>query len=166
MTKRVLEYTLEVICHGNRSECAKRLGMNYVQFKKKYNHVMAGNESFTIPEALLKMYSDENLDFNAALRFCRENSEKAQKDSIEAACAELAQIAKSILDYGRLKAQDTAVILSAAGTLLKAIENCFCGHSCDKSRYADQMDGCPVSRLVDYISWLQEEMSDDRSTDS
>lgn len=166
MTRRVMIYTLEVICHGNRSECARRLDMSYVQFKKMYNHVMDGKESFTMPEALMKLYEEEGLDFNAALKFGRENSAKSAKGTIETTCSELAKIAKSILEYGRLKAQDTAVILSAAGTLLKAIENCYCGHSCDKSRYADQIDTCPVSRLIDYIAWLQEELSEDQMAEN
>ena len=165
MTRRVMIYTLEVICHGNRSECARRLDMNYVQFKKMYNHVMEGKESFTMPEALMKLYAGEDLDFNAALRYGKEEKEKAAKGKIETTCSELTRIAKSILEYGRLKAQDTAVILSAAGTLLKAIENCYCGHSCDRSRYADQIDNCPISRLIDYIEWLQEELSEDQMSE-
>ena len=42
LTRYMLEYTLEVICHGNRSECARRMGMEYLEFKKLRNRIMAG----------------------------------------------------------------------------------------------------------------------------
>lgn len=29
LMRYLLEYTLETVCHGNRSECARRMGMEY-----------------------------------------------------------------------------------------------------------------------------------------
>lgn len=160
MTIRVLVYTLEVICHGNRSECARRLDMDYVQFKKMYNHVMAGKESFTMPESLMQMYEKEGLDFNLALKHGKEGEDGAEGVSADMRCSELVGVAKSILEYGSRKAKNTAAILSAANSLLNAIEKGHCGHACDKGRYAENMDSCPISRLIDFISWMQEEMSE------
>lgn len=41
---------------------------------------------------------------------------------MDASCSEMTQLARSILEYGRMKAQDTAMVLGAAGTLLDAMK--------------------------------------------
>lgn len=130
-----------------------------------YNHIMAGKDSFTMPEALMKMYDESDLDYNLALRSGKQIIDKSPKETMDASCSEMTQLARSILEYGRMKAQDTAMVLGAAGTLLDAIENCYCCHICGSGKYIEKMD-CPVNRLIDYIQWLEEEMMDNQLSET
>lgn len=60
----LVNYTISDICHGNHSECARRLCMNYPDLNKHINRIKAGETSGRLMEALLKMYWREELSLD------------------------------------------------------------------------------------------------------
>ena len=55
LMRYLLEYTLETVCHGNRSECARRMGMEYTELRKIRKRMSEGSVSNRATEALLEM---------------------------------------------------------------------------------------------------------------
>lgn len=64
----LVNYTISDICHGNHSECARRLCMNYPDLNKHINRIKAGGTSGRLMEALLEMYWREELSLDAPLK--------------------------------------------------------------------------------------------------
>ena len=117
----MLEYTLEVICHGNRSECARRMGMEYLEFKKLRNRIMAGGTSSRLPEAILEMYWRENLSLDDMLKSYTETFFGSNIEDAEGMCQELSKLGNDLLQCSRQISQDNAVILNAGKTFFSTI---------------------------------------------
>lgn len=45
VTAHLLEYAVNVVCNGNRSECARKLGVMRPDFNKLYRRCMNGGNS-------------------------------------------------------------------------------------------------------------------------
>ena len=155
LTRYMLEYTLEVICHGNRSECARRMGMEYLEFKKLRNRIMAGGTSSRLPEAILEMYWRENISLDDMLRSYTETYFGADIEAAEGMCAEFVKIGNELLEGRRQTAQDRAVILNAARVFFSTIVQYYCNHACHKLEYMKRETACPINRFLEYMKWLQ-----------
>lgn len=160
LTRYMLEYTLEVICHGNRSECARRMGMEYLEFKKLRNRIMAGGTSSRLPEAILEMYWRENLSLDDMLRSYTETYFGADVEEAEDMCLELSKFGNDLLESGRQMAQDNAVILNAAKAFFLTIVQYYCNHVCPKLKYAEEDESCPVNRFLEYVKWLKKQIEE------
>ena len=154
----MLEYTLEVICHGNRSECARRMGMEYLEFKKLRNRIMAGGTSSRLPEAILEMYWRENLSLDDMLKSYTETFFGSNIEDAEGMCQELSKLGNDLLQCSRQISQDNAVILNAGKTFFSTIVQYYCNHVCHKLRYAQEGASCPINRFLEYMKWLQDEI--------
>ena len=67
LMRYLLEYTLETVCHGNRSECARRMGMEYTELRKIRKRMSEGSVSNRATEALLEMYWREGLSLDEGI---------------------------------------------------------------------------------------------------
>ena len=52
VTAHLLEYAVNVVCNGNRSECARKLGVMRPDFNKLYRRCMNGGNSVTAIEGI------------------------------------------------------------------------------------------------------------------
>lgn len=160
LTRYMLEYTLEVICHGNRSECARRMGMEYLEFKKLRNRIMAGGTSSRLPEAILEMYWRENLSLDDMLKSYTDTYFGANIEEAESVCQELSKLGSELMECDRQTAQDNAVILNAGKAFFSTIIQYYCNHVCHKLRYSQEGKSCPINRFLEYMKWLQDEIAE------
>ena len=156
LMRYLLEYTLETICHGNRSECARRMGMEYAEFKKLRNRINEGGSSNRMTEALLEMYWREHLSLDEALKAYTNSYFGADMELAESACDEILQAIHSAVEEQRRMALTETNLLNAAGRFLEELERSFCHNLCQRGRYLEC--ACPTRRFLEYLQWLRGEM--------
>lgn len=79
----------------------------------------------------MKLYDGADLDFNAALKYGKGETEKSAKGKIETTCSELTRIAKSILEYMQKISPVKYFVLSALQAIF--IDPCAVRHKYDNS---------------------------------
>ena len=98
----LLEYTLENVCRGNRSECARRMGMEYAELRRVRKRMSKGSVSSRATEALLEMYWREGLSVDEVLRQYTRSQFGADLEAVEQVCSELVkELRESLQDQGR-----------------------------------------------------------------
>lgn len=114
LLRYLLEYTIEVVCDGNRSACARRLGMEYSELRKIRKRMSEGSGSNRAMEALLEMYWREGLSLDEALRQYSTTELGADLEARERACNELIGTMFETLQAESDNTQRAAYMLKAA----------------------------------------------------
>lgn len=153
----LLEYTLDVVCKGNRSECARRLGLEYTELKRIRKRMSEGAGSIRVTEAVLQMYWREGISIDNALTaytqsYMGDDIEKADK-----LCCELTDSLRGIMKDQQRTKQELTMLIKAASEFLDQLQRSYCDGYCMRQRY----DGipCPVTRFSEYLNMLIEELS-------
>ena len=97
LLRYLLEYTIEVVCDGNRSACARRMGMEYSELRKIRKRMSEGSGSNRAMEALLEMYWREGLSLDEALRQYSMTELGSDIEARERACNELIRTMRETL---------------------------------------------------------------------
>lgn len=156
LAQYMIEYTLEFVFNGNRSECARRMAMSFTEFKKLRSRVLNGGTSGRLQEAVLELFWRENLSLDDMLKSYTESCLGADIEEAEAMCEELTRIGQEMIESNRSTAQYNALLLQAAKSFFGAVVNYVCNHVCQKTGYEE--GECPVARYLDYLKWLWDEL--------
>lgn len=156
LIRYMLEYTIEYVCNGNRSECARRLGLEYDELRRYYKRFREGGTSTRVTEALLEMYWREHLSVDEVLQAYTQSDHGADMEEAERVCIEVTRSIREILDSERQKFHDSAQLLRSASSFFAELENSFCKRRCRRCKYVK--GECPASRFSDYLRMLQNEM--------
>lgn len=146
-----LEYTIEHACHGNRSECARRLGLEYPDFRRYRKRILSGCGSYRVNEALMNMYCREGLSVDEVIISYKEAV--LQKESVEEnICRQKAISMYAAINESMIKAQKTDQLISSARSFCEELERSFCKGDC---RYRwNYSDDCPPRKFFAYLEWL------------
>ncbi len=158
LIRYLLEHTIEHICHGNRSECARRLGLEYDELRRYHKRIIAGGTSTRVTEALLEMYWRENLSIDEVLRAYTDSRLGSDVEDAERVCDELTRSIREMLDTERQSTQDNAQLLRAASAFFAELEQSFCKKRCRRCDYAEIP--CPAIQFSDYLQMLRSEMNE------
>ena len=153
----LVNYTISDICHGNHSECARRLCMNYPDLNKHINRIKAGGTSGRLMEALLEMYWREELSLDTPLKQYSETRFGSDMEAAQDVCSELFS---DIHDRALIlpqNTQDTSHILKTAKSLNELIHRDFCSKYCDKKKFTNEE--CPLRKYREFILSLEQEMT-------
>ncbi len=156
LIRYLLEYTINNICHGKRSECARRLGLEYDELRRYYNRILNGGTSNRITEALLEMYWREQLSIDEALVSYSSSEFGSELERAKRICDELTQSVRNVLDTERQEAQANSQLLRAAYSFFTELEVTFCKKRCDRGHYTGK--ACPLSQFSEYLQMLQNEL--------
>lgn len=156
LAEYLVEYTLEVIFKGHRSECARRLGMDFPVFKKLRSRLLCGAHSGLLQDAILELYWREGLSLDDMLKSYTETRMGEDIEAAESMCRDLMESGAEILESRRSEAQDDALLLKAAQSFFDAIVSYVCNHICQKTSYAE--NECPIAKYLDYMRWLEDEL--------
>lgn len=156
LMRYLLEYTLETVCHGNWSECARRMGMEYAELRKFRKRMSEGSGSSRVTEALLEMYWREGLSVDAAFAQYTKTRFGTDIENAERMCDKIVKTARENLRMEKYNAQKTADLLKAVYEFVEQTQRCFCESICQRERYQDSP--CPVKQLVEFINWLEKEL--------
>ncbi len=152
----LVNYTISEICHGNHSECARRLGMDYTGLHKHINRLKACGTSGGLMEALLEMYWRDKLSLDAVLKAYSETRFGSDMEAADEMCSELFSSIQDIVRMQPRNTQDVTHILNMADNLAGLIHKDFCQKYCDQKKY-DTSD-CPLKKYSDFIAFLKREM--------
>lgn len=156
LIRYLLEYTIEHVCNGNRSECARRMGLEYDELRRYHKRFLEGGTSTRVTEALLEMYWREHLSVDIVLQAYTQSNQGADMEEAERVCDELTRSIRELLDSERQKSHETAQLLRSAASFFSELENSFCKRRCRRCRYGE--GECPASRFSDYLKMLQAEL--------
>ena len=156
LMRYLLEYTIETVCHGNRSECARRMGLEYPELRKFRKRMSEGGGSPRITEALLEMYWRENLSIDEALTAYTISELGLDIEQAENACKELVASVRAAIAENRRTFQETAQLLQAAHNFLDELERTFCNSACQRGKY--QGAACPAECFLRYLHWVKGEL--------
>ncbi|MDO5323462.1 MAG: hypothetical protein Q4G06_05535 [Clostridia bacterium] len=152
----LLEYTIEIVCKGNRSECARRMGLEYPELRKFRKRMSEGGGSARITEALLEMYWRENLSVDKALAAYTNSRAGQDIEDLENECNELVLAVRTAISENQRIAHGETQLLRAAYNFLEELERSFCNSTCLKTKY--QETPCPVNRFIEYLKWAKDEL--------
>lgn len=153
LIRYLLEYTIEEVFRGNKSECARHLDMSYDELKRIRKRISDGKNSMRLTESLLNLYWREGLSIDEALRSYTVSCCGSDFEATEKACADLAKTVRNVIESNRLTSQEEEYIFRAARNFFSEIEHYICGHVCRKGKYLDAE--CPVKRFQEYMQWLK-----------
>lgn len=152
----LLEYTIEHVCNGNRSDCARRMGLDYAELRRFRKRISEGGSSNRVTEALLEMYWRENLSVDDALKAYTDTRFGSDMEAAESVCDELVHSVRALIDADRQESQDVAQLLRAAAHFFDELERVFCNKKCQRCIYKDAP--CPTKRFHDYLQWMRNEL--------
>lgn len=155
MMRYLLEYTIENICHVNRSECARRMGLDYAELRRFRKRISDGGSSNCVTEALLEMYWRENLSVDEALKAYSESRFGSDMEAAEGVCDEIVHSVRELIEIERQESQDMAQMLRAAASFFDELERVFYNKKCQRCLYNEEP--CPTRRFHEYLIWVQAE---------
>lgn len=161
VTAHLLEYAVNVVCNGNRSECARKLGVMRPDFNKLYRRCMNGGNSVTAIEGLLVMFCRDGCSIDEAMRYYveKEGLPSLEQPSGKAlACESLTRDVCKSLSKQSQEAGKKARVLRSAGLFMEQLEYLFCSDACrQKTACAED---CPCRRFAAFVEWMTERMKE------
>ena len=158
LLRYLLEYTIEVVCDGNRSACARRMGMEYSELRKIRKRMSEGSGSNRAMEALLEMYWREGLSLDEALRQYSMTELGSDIEARERACNELIRTMRETLQAESDDTQRAAYMLRAAYEFMEKFRHGFCDDQCQRAKYT--VVKCPARQLAEFLEWFHKEITE------
>ncbi|MBP3647536.1 MAG: hypothetical protein J6K55_14055 [Clostridia bacterium] len=156
LIRYMLEYTIEKICSGNRSDCARRMGLSYQELVHFRKRMQEGSYSPRITASLLEMYWRESISVDEVLHAYTESNLGTDFETAENICSEMLKDMHAVCADRKRLSQNEAVILRAAESFLREVEKVFCDNNCIRRRYQDIP--CPISQFTSLLQWLTQEL--------
>lgn len=157
----LLEYTIEHVCCGNRSECARRLGLEYDELRRYHKRIHDGGTSTRITESLLEMYWRERLSIDEVLQSYTDSRFGSDLEEAERVCDELIRSIRELLDAEKQEKQEHVQLLRAASSFFSELEHSFCKRRCRRCDYEER--ACPASQFSSYLQMLQGELKSEQN---
>ncbi len=152
----LLEYTLNVVCGGNKSECARKLDIRRQDLNRMQKRFADGANSARIIESILILFWKEGRSLDQALREYVSDPPGRSEDQFP--LEEIQELHQEMnLEWQRAGAQMRLV--KCAETFMIQLEHSFCSAECRQMR--DCQTECPCRKFAEFVSWIRMEF--DRS---
>lgn len=155
VTAYLFDYTLNVLCGGNRSECARRLEIRRPDFNRMQQRIEEGGVSVRAIEAILLLFWREHLSLDQVLKGYLQKiypdggaADDPQEVSVRLLRDEM------ILEWKT--ASSRMNLFKAAETFMTQLERTFCSDDCRALRGCK--DECPCKKFADLVDWLRTEL--------
>lgn len=154
----LFERTLEMVCGGNKSDYARRLGIENAELYRLLKRFKNGSSSVRATEVLLEMYLRENRSIDTMLMgYSRTHmGMTAVADHI---CDDIIRAIHTVLEQERHMTGEMLRIIDEAESFMTQLERTFCGATCWTKHSAAQ---CPCLRFAEYLAWLKKEMMENK----
>lgn len=156
LIRYLLEYTIEHICKGNKSECARRLGLEYTELRRFRKRLSEGSGSNRIAELLLDMYWREELSIDEALKEYGATGKGVDIEKADRACREIVESVHKDMESNLREGQKVCRLLNAAHAFALQMERSFCQGTCRRREYEGRE--CPLQMYVAFWVKLQQEI--------
>lgn len=155
----LFEHTLEMVCGGNKSDYARRLGIENADLYRLLKRFKNGSSSVRATEVLLEMYLRENRSIDATL----EGYSRAHMGMTAAAdhiCDDIIRAIHTVLEQERHVTDEMLRTICDAESFMVQLERTFCGEACNKKHTPAAR--CPCLRFAEYLTWLKKEMVENK----
>ncbi len=160
----LFEYTLNVICAGNKSECARKLGMRRPDFNRTEQRFQEGASSIRTTEAVLYLFWKEKRSLDEALKGYLFEHPECGDDAAEAICNDMSRVLREKLADERRASDTISSFLKSAEMFMTQITRIFCTRSCKERRNCETQ--CPCKQFADLVDWLRAEIEQDMKPSS
>lgn len=141
----LLEYTINTIYGGNKSQCARDLGMSYNYFSKICRRTSDGSFSVRIVEDLLMLFLREGISIDDCLRQYTESQHGKQFEEDDAPCVKMLERIKGDISRTQSEAQDITDLMRVATRMSDQLRKIFCADIPDCQH---QCKGkCPIAEF-------------------
>lgn len=156
-----VNYTINEICHGNHSDCARRLHIDYAVLRRQIKQINNGGTSGRLIEALLEMYWRENMSLDKALKLYESSNMGEDMEDAEDSCKSMfSDIQRKVQTQADMN-EDLSRILKAACVLSETVRQCHCQKYCDPRNY--QNEECSMRHLERFVERIEVEMGQAQS---
>jgi hypothetical protein len=153
----LFEHTLEIVCGGNKSDYARRLGIENAELYRLLKRFKNGSSSVRATEVLLEMYLRENRSIDTLLLGYNQTP-MGMTAVADHSCIEVILAIHAALEQERHETDEIQRIIREAELFMSQLERTFCNETCSE-KYASAAR-CPCIRFAEYIAWLKTEMFD------
>ena len=150
------EYTTFEVCHGNHSECARRLGMKYNDLRKIWKRIESGGTSGVLMQAILEMYWREDLSLDCVLKKYTETRLGQNYELEFSACDEIFDSINEVIAERPSDKQSILIILKCVDSLGESIRQNFCEKYCNRTGFPNET--CPLRQYASFVQALKREM--------
>ena len=157
MVRFLLEYTIETICKGSKSECARRLGFEYAELRKFRKRISECGSSNRVTEALLIMYWRDELSIDDVLKEYTKTYMGADIEEAEKVCHDYVRSVSKIITSNKRGSVSATRLMNAARSFAQQLDQYFCQDICMRKRYVEK--DCPLKSFSHFLDSLQQEIT-------
>ena len=155
VTAYLFDYTLNILCGGNRSECARRLEIRRQDFNRMQQRIEEGGVSVRAIESILLLFWRENLSLDQVLK-----GYLAQHYPDGGVADDPPEVAVKLLRDEMIhewkSASSRMNLFKAAETFMIQLERTFCSDDCRALRGC--REECPCRKFAAFVDWLRIEL--------
>lgn len=152
----LLEYTVNQVFGGNKSQCARELGMSYNYFSKIYRQTSEGSYSIRLVEDLLLLFMRMDISLDDCLREYTSSQRGKQIEAMEASCVKAFEQIQGNISHIQSEAQDVTDLMRAATRMSDQLRKVFCSDIPDCTH--DCADDCPIVEFGLYIMEIKKQI--------
>lgn len=155
VTAYLFDYTLNVLCGGNRSECARRLEIRRPDFNRMQQRIQDGGVSVRAIESILILFWRENLSLDQVLKgYINKHPDLLSSHEQEPEFA--VKLLRDEMANEWKNAHSRMSLFKAADTFMAQLEHAFCSEKCS-SLHKCAID-CPCKKFAAYIEWMKNKL--------
>lgn len=155
VTAYLFDYTLNVLCGGNRSECARKLDIRRPDFNRMQQRIADGGISVRALESILLLFWKENLSLDRVLQGYVEKHPTPHSSKPTSPEEAVKQLRDEMVHEWK-SANSRMNLFKAADTLMSQLEHTFCSDECRTLRGCQ--NDCPCRKFASYMDWLRHEL--------
>lgn len=155
VTAYLFDYTLNVLFGGNKSECARKLGIRRTDLNRMQQRFAEGATSVRAIESILLLFWKEQHSLDQALRgYMNEASEGSAEG--QTAPDNPLRVLREEMARESHQAGARMRLFKSAEAFMPQLEHSFCTEECREQR--DCQTECPCKRFSELIEWLRQEL--------
>ena len=147
----LFDYILKNVCHGNKSEFARKMDIRRQDVNRLDQRIHEGATSARAMESMLNLLMKESLSIDEVMKDYNDDPEKTivKIDSPT-------QILHEKLMREWKQANQRMEVFKGAESFMYELEATFCSSECRATHQCE--NDCPCKRFYEYIAWLKGEM--------
>ena len=151
----LLEYTVNKVFGGNKSQCARELGMTYNYFSKLYRRTSEGSCSVRLVEDILMLFMRKSISLDDCLKEYFVSQRGKAIEEREAPCVKKFELVQGDISKSQTEAQDLTDLMRVATRMGDQLRKVFCADIADCTY--DCVGECPIIEFGVFIMAIKKQ---------